>query len=156
MIQSQTATVRLRKTLSPYAGFFVIFSIVSLLMFITGIIAKDRDTLWLSLCVLLFCGVLTFLMMSSYRIFWNETGVTMGVDLRKNTIPFTEITSVQYVSGYNTSRTSPFRKFNRIVIRGHDKRKDYIEISLHHFHSEDIATLMDEISKRRPDIEIPW
>jgi len=125
-------------------------------MFITGIIAKDRDTLWLSLCVLLFCGVLTFLMMSSYRIFWNETGVTMGVDLRKNTIPFTEITSVQYVSGYNTYRNSPFRRFKKIVIRGHNKRKDYVEVSLHHFRSEDIATLLDEISKRRPDIEIPW
>jgi hypothetical protein len=125
-------------------------------MCIQSFIANDQEGFLLSLCILPFGGILVFGIMSTYRIYWNENGIKMGVDLRRNTIPFTEITSVQYVSGYNTSRNSPFRKFKRIVIRGHNKRKDYIEISFHHFRSEDIATLMDEISKRRPDIEIPW
>jgi len=156
MIQIQRSTVRLRKKLSPYTFLFVIFGALSVFMCIQSFIANDQEGFLLSLCILPFGGILVFGIMSTYRIYWNENGIKMGVDLRRNTIPFTEITSVQYVSGYNTSRNSPFRKFKRIVIRGHNKRKDYIEISFHHFRSEDIATLMDEISKRRPDIEIPW
>jgi len=156
MIQIQRSTVRLRKKLSPYTFLFVIFGLLSVLMFIQSFIAKDQEGLLLSLCILPFGGILVFGILSSYRIYWNENGITMGVDWHKKTIPFNEIASVKYTLGDYAAPNSPFRRFERIVIGGHSSRKNYVEVSFHHFRYEDIATLLDEISRRRPDIEIPW
>lgn len=142
----------LRRTITPYIGQTLI--LIALTVFLVLVAGKTSqwNMLWgAALTWGLFAGYVVLFGMK-YRIFWNEKSVVMHASGGpERCIRFDEITELCYEIGASQSR--PFR---RLVVYGcHKNAEGYIDISLRHFHLDDIDRLIGEIHQNRPDLTIP-
>lgn len=148
--------VSLRRTVTPYVGYTIIFSGVTLYMAYCAQEASDWTWMWGSVLLwLLFVPLIYFGM--KYRILWDESSVYMRASgLRERHIRFDEITSIRYEFAQVTEFLAQSRPFRRIVIHGHKHDPNaFIDVSLRHFRLEDIEELMTAIHEHRPDLTIP-
>lgn len=148
--------VNLRHTVTPYVGYTIIFSGVTLYMAYVAVRASDwrwmdpAILLWLLFVPIIYFGV-------KYRILWDDTGVYMRASGGpERHIQFDEITDIRYELAQSTEFLTQSRPFRRIVIHGHKRDPNaFIDVSLRHFRLEDIAELMTAIHEHRPDLAIP-
>jgi hypothetical protein len=148
--------VRLRHTFTPYAGLCVIMGSISVLGIFTAFKVSDWSLLWIPFGCWGTLGVYVAFA-TRYRISWNESGVTMHADWGKRIVRFEEISSVCYETASLADGAYLSRPFRRIVIHGNrDNPKAFVDVSLRHFMPSDIEVLLTEISRRRPDLSIPW
>jgi hypothetical protein len=147
----------LRRTLTPYLGQTVILTGVTLFSFFVALKTHQWDFLWAPLVIwaLYGCYVVAFGM--PYRVYWDEACVMMRASGGpQRNIRFEDISEVRYEIARSDEYLSQSRPFRRVVIHGRDqKRNCYIDISLRHFHLEDIRDLMSGIRKYRPDLTLP-
>ena len=148
--------VNLRHTVTPYVGYTVIFSGVTL--YVTYGAQRHSQwkmmwgpaVIWLLLVPLIYFGM-------KYRVLWDDTGVYMRASGGpERHIRFDEITSIRYELAKPTEYLAQSRPFRRIVIHGHKRDPNaFIDVSLRHFRLEDIAELMTAIHEHRSDLAIP-
>lgn len=146
----------LRRTISPYAGYLVIFLIVSLIWVLA--IYKTGDLGGIGVIALLW-GVLLISQYPNtrYRIFWNN-GEVKQVSAYKDVtvIKASDIERIALESSDLRTLLSLTRPSNRITIYGKEGgRPQWIDISLKHFAADDIRRLMRAIHERRPELSIP-
>lgn len=148
--------VNLRHTVTPYVGYTIIFSGVTLYVAYGAQEYSQWKMLWgPSVLWIVFIPLIYFGM--KYRILWDETGVYMRASgLPERHIRFDEITSIRYELAQPTEFLAQSRPFRRIVIHGHNSEPNaFIDVSLRHFRLEDIEELMTAIHGHRPDLAIP-
>jgi hypothetical protein len=156
MIEPRVSTVQLRRTFTPYVGFFYINVAFTLLAICAAYKVKDWSLLYVPLLGYALWGIYVFLA-TRYRVCWDKTGVTMYADWGKRTIGYEEISTVRYETASLADGKYLTRPFRRIVIHGHrHDPKAFVDISLRHFDPKDISALLLEINRRRPELAIPW
>jgi hypothetical protein len=148
--------IMLRRTFTPYVGLIVINVVTTLIVIFIAFKANDLGQLkW----VLPFYGIwgIYILLATRYRVGWDQIGVTMLADWGKRTVEYREISSVRYETARVADGHYGTRPFRRIVVRGRRQTpKAFVDVSLRHFEPKDICALLDEISRQRPDLSIPW
>jgi hypothetical protein len=150
------SAVQLRRTFTPYVGLIFINAATTLIIVFIAFKANDWGQLKWSFLFFAIWGVYILLALR-YRVSWDQTGVTMCADWGKRTVEYSQISSVRYETASLADGHYGTRPFRRIVIRGRRQNpKDYVDVSLRHFEPKDIAALLVEISKHRPDLAIPW
>lgn len=148
--------VNLRRTITPYVGYTLIFAGVS--VFSTYVAQKTSQwgLMWVAAGIWPLFAVIVYIGMK-YRVLWDETGVVMrasgGPERR---IQYDEITEIRNEMAQVSEFLSQSRPFRRIVVYGRKHDPDaFIDISLRHFRLEDIEELLTAIRTRRPDLAIP-
>jgi hypothetical protein len=144
----------LRRTITPYRGQIVIYSVITILSLFVAHrspqwpFAWTLIVIWAGLAVSVYFGL-------RYSVLWDGTGVVMRASRVERHIRYDEITEIKVETAPAQSR--PFR---RIVVHG-DRRDPnaFVDISLRHFRPSDIDELLAVIRTRRPDLlvpAIPW
>jgi hypothetical protein len=147
----------LRRTVQPYVGQTLIILAVTAFSFWVAMTKEDWEIMWGPALIWALYSAYVLLFGLKYRISWDEAGVTMHASGGpKRIIRFEEISQVRYETAGVDEFLSQSRPFRRIVLLGSKHRlNEQIDVSLHHFQSEDIKKLLAEIRNRRPDISIP-
>jgi hypothetical protein len=149
--------VSLRRTFTPYRGYIIIFTGVTLFTaYVFGIKESDWKAVWATSFLWLFFAFHVYLTFK-YRILWDDTGVVMRASgLAERRIPYEEITEIRKEIADISEFWAQSRPFRRIVVYGrkHDPKR-FIDISPRHFRLEDIEALLSAIRAHRPDLVVP-
>jgi hypothetical protein len=146
----------LRRAIGPYAGYLVIFTIISLIWVLA--IYKSGDLGGIGVIALLWIVLLISQYPNTrYRIFWNKDEIEQISAYKDVTvIKIGDIERIALESSDIRTLLSFTRPSNRITIYGKNKeRPQWIDVSLKHFSAEDIRRLMRAIHEERPDLSIP-
>lgn len=148
--------IALRRTLQPYAGYLVIFLIVSLIWVLA--IYKSGDLGGIGVLALLWSVLLISQYPNTrYRIFWNKDEIEQ-ISAYKDvtTIKISDIERIALESSDIRTLLSLTRPSNRITIYGKGgERPQWVDVSLKHFAADDIRRLMRAIHELRPELSIP-
>ena len=157
-MSSYNALVPLRRTLQPYAGNCIILTLATVIAVIATVKSSDLMFLWASLFSWILFAVAYVYFGLKYRILWNEDQVEMRASGGpKRCIPFDEISRIKYEIASPNEWFAQSRPFRRIVVYGRKNESDArVDISLRHFHLDDINQLLAAIHEHRPEIEIPY
>jgi len=147
---------QLRRTIAPYMGQLIIFSLVTLGVLFVSVqkhvlsLILPVPIMWLLFAFLVWIGL-------RYRVVWTNKEVCQRASGGSNVcIEYGEITRITSEVSKPDEWFAASRPFRRIVIyaerRGADK---FIDVSLKHFLAEDIRELMRAIRIHRPDLELP-
>ena len=154
---SSNAPRQLRRTIAPYMGQLIIFSLVTLgVLFVS--IHKHVLSLILPVPImwLLFAFVVSIGL--RYRIVWTNSEVCQRASGGSNVcIGYGEITRITLEVSRPGEWFAASRPFRRIVIYAAEPRGEnkFIDVSLKHFLTDDICELMRAIRVHRPDLELP-
>lgn len=149
---------QLRRTIAPYVGQIVIFSLVTL----GALSVSIQKGVWgLILLVLVvgwpLFGILVYIGLK-YRIYWTEEDVRQqasgGTDVCINYSEIARIALETSKPGEWPAASRPFRRIAIYARESHCEGK-FIDVSLKHFVAEDIRNLMRVIHARRPDLTLP-
>jgi len=92
-----------------------------------------------------------------YRILWDSDSVIQHASgLTRKRIAFQDISHIRSEQAPASEFLSMPRPFRRVAIYG--RKSDpaaFIDVSLRHFHREDIRELLAAIHARRPDLKVP-
>ena len=152
----------LKRTMAPYVGQIVIFSLVTALMVYSLVRTPDLKTLEFTLVLVLGLWSLFLIQVYffglKYKIFASDAGVRQhasgGPDV---CIHYNEITKVTTETSNAAEVAAGSRPFRRIAIyaqQSHSTQK-FIDVSLKHFAEKDIRRLIAIIHEHRPDLELP-
>jgi hypothetical protein len=156
-IGEQAGLKPLRRTMTPYRGQIVLFSLASIFTLVVGYRSTQWGFMWSpAVFWALFAGQIYIGL--QYMVLWDENGVVMRASgMRKETrIQYGEITEIKIERAGVSEVMAQSRPFRRIVVYGHRGHTvAYIDISLRHFQPRDIDEVLREIHIRRPDLVVP-
>jgi hypothetical protein len=152
----QNSETTLRRVGGPYLGICLILLLVTgLTLFLSVKIGRAAPLFytglfWIPFIVWVYIG-------TRYKIYWTDVGITQkALGLKEVTIRMDEICDISL----ETSTAADLlggRPLRRISI--HSKPSSLqsrtIDISMKHFSSGSIRSLMNSVTKARPDISIP-
>jgi len=154
-VNSSTQARALRRTLAPYALYAAIFALGVLLIIAISIKLQQWTPLAFLPLLAFFVSGFAYLNLK-YSITWDDKVIRQQAGQRDDVvIPLSEITDVCLeTSGMGIAQSS--RPSRRIAIyQKSDSALKAIDVSLKHFRREDIATLLSDINKARPDLSLP-
>jgi len=145
----------LRRTITPYLGQTMIFSVVTVFLEYIGYKTADWKMMWSPTVLWVLYAILVYIGMQ-YRVSWDsESAVMRASGGAERCVRFDEITAIKSEVGVSetSSRSRPFR---RIALYGRRQDPDaFIDISLRHFRLEDIQELLKQIRSDRSDLKVP-
>jgi hypothetical protein len=146
---------QLRRTIAPYVGQLIIFSLVTLGVLLVSV---QKHVLSLILPVPIMWLLFAFLVCIGlrYRIVWTNNEVCQRASGGSNVcIEYGQITRITSEVSKPGEWFAASRPFRRIVIYAQGGEDKFIDVSLKHFLADDIRELMRAIRIRRPDLELP-
>jgi hypothetical protein len=157
-MKSQKVLVPLRRTFQPYVGNCIILSFATVIAVIAALKSSDFMFLWAGLVSWILFGVYAVYFGLRYKVLWDDAHVVMRASGKPELcIPFNEISAIRYKIASPGEWFAQSRPFRRIVVYGRKNDSDaHVDISLRHFHLDDIDQLLAAIHEHRPEIEIPY
>ncbi len=149
-MNAETSAI-LRRTITPYIGQSLILVGVTVLLFCVALRKQQWDLLWAAGVIWVLYASFVLLFGMKYEVSFDDQGVNMkasgGPERR---IRFEEIKEVRYETASGGEFLAQARPFRRIVILGPQRQPNgKIDISLRHFRTEDINSLLMAIRTRK-------
>jgi hypothetical protein len=137
-----------------------VLSLITVSGLVLGFVAGTWDGFWGMLVVTALYFLKIYSYDLQYSVAFNDGNITMHVATWQSspsaltTIRVADITSIKRETSDLRTIAAQRRVTQRIAIYD-DTHQKFIDVSLKHFTSKDIRTLMQMIHKERPDLAIP-